>query len=189
MYASCFSFEPSHEIMALFDLHKLILQTRMRSHPMGLDVWFLVRPFVYFHTSCEQIAKALVRLRRCAGSPEPSLVVYVISTIISWADSFVLFEKNRKVFQILPPKSITCSKALDNITWRLPGWCKKLWRYILQFTVGNLTHLDINSQCLVFRAELWGLANHPGVCTDFHKILGRVTQGINVTLSCSKVIL
>ena len=27
--------EPSHEIMALFVLRKLILQTRMRSHPMG----------------------------------------------------------------------------------------------------------------------------------------------------------
>ena len=30
--------EPSHEIMVLFALRKLILQTRMRSHPLGLDV-------------------------------------------------------------------------------------------------------------------------------------------------------
>ena len=30
-------FEPSYEIMALFVLRKLILQTRMRSHPVGLD--------------------------------------------------------------------------------------------------------------------------------------------------------
>ena len=30
--------EPSHEIMALFVLHKLILRTRMRSHLVGLDV-------------------------------------------------------------------------------------------------------------------------------------------------------
>ena len=64
-----------------------ILQTCMRSHPMGQDVWFLVGPFVYFHTSCVRTAKALARLRRCAGSPEPSLVAYVISTIISWAGS------------------------------------------------------------------------------------------------------
>ena len=34
-----FTNEPSHEIMALFILRKLILQTRMRSHPVGLDVW------------------------------------------------------------------------------------------------------------------------------------------------------
>ena len=31
-------FEPSHEIMVLFILRKLILQTRMGSHPVGLDV-------------------------------------------------------------------------------------------------------------------------------------------------------
>ena len=68
-----------------FVLRKLILQTRMRSHPVELDVWFLVGPFVYFHTSCVRTAKALARLRGCAGSPEPSLVAYVISTIISWA--------------------------------------------------------------------------------------------------------
>ena len=30
--------EPSHEIMVLFVHHKLILQTRMRSHPVELDV-------------------------------------------------------------------------------------------------------------------------------------------------------
>ena len=79
--------EPAHEIMALFVLHKLILQTRMRSHPVGLDVWFLVGPFVYFHTLLVRTAKALARLRRCAGSPEPSLFAYVISTIISRAGS------------------------------------------------------------------------------------------------------
>ena len=65
------NFEPAHEIMALFVLLKFPLQTSMRSHPVGLDVWFLVGPFVYFHTSC---------VRRCASSSEPSLVAY-ISTI------------------------------------------------------------------------------------------------------------
>ena len=79
--------EPVQEIMVLFVLHKLILQTRMPSHPVGQDVWFLVGPFVYFHTSCLRTAKALARLRGCAGSPESSLVAYVISTIISWAGS------------------------------------------------------------------------------------------------------
>ena len=49
---------------------------------------FLVGPFVYFHTSCVGTSKALARLRGCAGSPEPSLVAYVISTIISCAGSF-----------------------------------------------------------------------------------------------------
>ena len=31
------TFEPAHEIMVLFVLRKLILQTRMRSHPVGLE--------------------------------------------------------------------------------------------------------------------------------------------------------
>ena len=42
--------ENAHEIMALFVPRKLILQTHMHNHPVGLDIWFLVRPFVYFHT-------------------------------------------------------------------------------------------------------------------------------------------
>ena len=49
-------FEPAHKIMALFVLCKLILQIRMHSHPVGLDVWFLVWPFVYFHSSCLRTA-------------------------------------------------------------------------------------------------------------------------------------
>ena len=34
----CLEFEPTHEILAIFVLCKLILQTRMRSHPVGLDL-------------------------------------------------------------------------------------------------------------------------------------------------------
>ena len=82
--------EQSHELMVLFVLRKLIFQMHMCSHPVGLDVWFLVGPFIYFHTSCVRTAKALVRLGGCAGSPEPSLVAYVISTIMSWAGSNLL---------------------------------------------------------------------------------------------------
>ena len=50
---------------------------------MGLDVWFLVGPFIHFHALCVRTAKALVRLHECAGSPEPSLIACVISTVIS----------------------------------------------------------------------------------------------------------
>ena len=82
--------ELRHEIMVLFVFRKLIFQMRTGSHPMGLDVWFLVVPFVYFHTSCVRTSKALARLRGCAGSPEPLLVAYVISTIISCAGSIVV---------------------------------------------------------------------------------------------------
>ena len=83
--------EPSREIMVLFVLRKLILQMRMLSHSVGPDVWLLVGPFVFFHTSCVRTAKALARLCRCAGSIEPSLVAYMINTIISWAGSVTLY--------------------------------------------------------------------------------------------------
>ena len=53
--------QPPRGSMAAFFLYNLILQTR--SHPVGLDVWFLVGPFVYFHTSCVRTAKALARRR------------------------------------------------------------------------------------------------------------------------------
>ena len=52
--------------MALIELRKLILQTRMRIHPVGLDDWFLVGPFVYFRTLCVRAAMALARLRGLA---------------------------------------------------------------------------------------------------------------------------
>ena len=48
--------------MALIALCKLNLQTRMRSSPLGLHVWFLVRPFVCGHTLYVRTAKALARL-------------------------------------------------------------------------------------------------------------------------------
>ena len=81
------AFEPCHKIMVLFVIRKFILQTRMRSHQVGVFVWLLVGPFVYFHTSCVQTAKA-----GCIVSPEPSLVAYVVSTITSWAGSFISSE-------------------------------------------------------------------------------------------------
>ena len=74
--------EPAHDIMVRFVLRKLILQTHMRSHPVGLDV-FLVGPFDHFHTSYVRTAKALERLRGCTGSPELSLVAFVVSAVIS----------------------------------------------------------------------------------------------------------
>ena len=41
-------------------------------------------------TTCVQSAKALVRLRLCAGSPEPLVVAYAISILFSCADIYVL---------------------------------------------------------------------------------------------------
>ena len=59
---------------ALFVLHKLVLQTHMRSHPVGLDIWFLVDPSIGldvwflvrpFHTWCVN-SEGSGRMRRLA---------------------------------------------------------------------------------------------------------------------------
>ena len=47
---------------------------------MGLDNWFLVGPFIYFHTSCVRTAKALAKLGGLSLRWSP-----LISTIISLA--------------------------------------------------------------------------------------------------------
>ena len=58
--------EPAHEIMARIALRKLNLQTRMRSHPVGLHVWFSVR-FFYFYSLWRAWADAQSRLSlRCS---------------------------------------------------------------------------------------------------------------------------
>ena len=49
------TYAPWHEIMVLFVLRKLFLQTRMRSHPVGLDVLVLAHPSsIYILNVCEQ---------------------------------------------------------------------------------------------------------------------------------------
>ena len=85
-----------------FFVLRKILQMRMRSHPVGLYVWFLVRPFVYFQTSCVWTVRALVRLRGCAGSSEPLLDTYVISTIIH-----ELAQINAKIWKVRTSKKFT----------------------------------------------------------------------------------
>ena len=102
--------------MALFVLRKLILQTCMRSHSMRLDIWFLVGPFVYFHTLCVQTAKALARLHRCSGLPEPLLVAYVIGTIISWAGSIIL-TKGLSETEHDKTNKMMCAQPIHRSVW------------------------------------------------------------------------
>ena len=59
--------EPFQEIMVLFVLRKLILQTRMRSHQAGLDVWFLVGLFDYFICSNSEGSGEIARTWAFAG--------------------------------------------------------------------------------------------------------------------------
>ena len=68
--------------MVLFVLRKLVLQQTCS----GARCLIFGQTFSLLSFSCVRTAKALVRLRGCAGLPEPSLVTYVISTIFSGAE-------------------------------------------------------------------------------------------------------
>ena len=105
------TYEPAQEIMALFVLHKLILQTRMRKHPMGLNVWILVGPFVYFHTPRVRTAKALARLHKC------DMYHNLMSWLISW-------------FHILGRKTLFLSSRTKFVNWH----CYSV-RLFLQFWI------------------------------------------------------
>ena len=64
------TFEPCHEIMVLFVLRKLILQTSMRSHPVELDVWCLVdtSSTSYFMCVNSEGSGETARMRRLASA-------------------------------------------------------------------------------------------------------------------------
>ena len=47
-------FEPCHKIVVLSVLRKFILQTRMRSHSVGLDFWILADPLSTILHVCRQ---------------------------------------------------------------------------------------------------------------------------------------
>ena len=74
--------EPSHEIMALFVLHILFLQMHVQPYS-GARCLIFCWSLPYF--VCEQ-------WRLCWDcSPKPSLVAYVISTIMNWLKSSLNF--------------------------------------------------------------------------------------------------
>ena len=64
-------YEPSHEIMVLFVLRKLIFQTRMRSHPVGLQCRCLIVGrifglFAYLLCANSEGSSETVQMRRLA---------------------------------------------------------------------------------------------------------------------------
>ena len=68
-----------------------VLKMRIHSPLFGLQNAFIFAwSFLKVSTTCLRTAKTLVRLRFCAGSHEPPLVVYVMSTRFSRAGSFTL---------------------------------------------------------------------------------------------------
>ena len=56
----------------------------MPRHSEGPGIWLSVWRFLLTHCMYERAAEVLARLRGCAGSPEPSLLAYAISTRFAW---------------------------------------------------------------------------------------------------------
>ena len=56
----------------------------MPSHSEEPGIWLSVWRFLLTHCLYERAAKVLARPRGCAGSPEPSLLAYAISTKFAW---------------------------------------------------------------------------------------------------------
>ena len=67
-------------------------QLRMPSHSEGPGIWLSVWRFPLIHCLYVQAAKVLLRLRGCAGSPEPSLLAQAISTKFTWRGPYIDFK-------------------------------------------------------------------------------------------------
>ena len=88
--------------MVLFVLRKRVLQTHMSNHPVGPDAWFLVGPFVYFHTSCanSEGSGETARMRRLARAFAGRLCDKY-HNLLSW---LILFLSQEKLFNRPSPQ-------------------------------------------------------------------------------------
>ena len=67
-------YEPRHMSLCLWAFRHDKFQLRMPSHSEGPEIWLSVWRFLLTPCLFERAANVLARLRRCAGSPEPSLL-------------------------------------------------------------------------------------------------------------------
>ena len=66
----------------LSHMRKTILKAPMFTFKAGLDVLNLARVFITIRTKCKQASNALVSLKICTDTSEPSLLEYAIRTKI-----------------------------------------------------------------------------------------------------------
>ena len=67
-------FEPRQANLCLRAFRHDKFQLHMPSHSEGPGIWLSVRRFLLSYCLYERAAEVLARLRKCAGSPEPSLL-------------------------------------------------------------------------------------------------------------------
>ena len=87
--------------------HTFCDPSNARTQPLraeGPEIWPFVWGFFYFLMLHEWTTKALARLLGCAGSPESTLVAYMINTLFTWAGSFEPRHDKTNKMACLPSK-------------------------------------------------------------------------------------
>ena len=115
----------STQIMVFFIPRKHIPHTGMRSHLVGLDVCFLVGPFVCFHTPCKWTAKALAR--HAQPSIEAKCLIFV-GPFVYFHTSFV---RTAKALARLCGCAGSPESSADRLCGKyhnLMSWLKWQWR-------------------------------------------------------------
>ena len=64
---------------------------RYYSHPAGIEVSYMICAFTYIYSCLMRATKAMVSLRICADSLEPSVLDDAISTKTSCTDTTIVF--------------------------------------------------------------------------------------------------
>ena len=120
----------------------------MRSHLVGLDVWFLVGPFVDFHTSCVRTAKALAKLCGCTGSPESSLVACdKYHTLMSWHKSLQWLPATLLVICVSHHLSHYISFQQHQVSFKLSAVCFFMLIKLIYASAVTVPSLETATSC------------------------------------------
>ena len=88
-------------------------------------IWLSAWRFLLTHCLDERAAEVLARLRGCAGSPEPSLLAWAISTKFAWRGPFSISQSSW-LFQEKLRINSTVDHNHISMVWLMVHW----WTYI-----------------------------------------------------------
>ena len=113
----------------------------------------MVRPFIYFHTSCVRTAKALARLYGCAGSLQPSLVAcdkyHKYHNLMSWLNE--LKHLNLVIFDFIH-LTVFCSNKCPLYIYFLTRLAKNAKKMLANCQQNGLSSTQ---QCRIFAQILF----------------------------------
>ena len=107
---------------------------------------FFAWSFLNVSTTCQRTAKALARLRLCAGSPEPLLVASVISILFSCSRNWIYgypFSRRAHEEQAGTATNLICVNLRDEMPFCLTDRldpCTRESNYLLSYVYCNNSH-------------------------------------------------